>query len=287
MPREIIDPQPFELAQVQRARFGLSKRKLRKPGRWAYPQGAENRYVNALLGIVRIMEQDTKDSLLLQLPGIVQSAGLERKDTWVDDLDSLITSLEVRFGESIQTIDQLAQITGLEVDSKNAAEWARLQKKSLSITTFQPEPWLTGVLQSFQLTNEKLIDKLTQETLADINTIVHNGILSGKSVKTIQREVLNGTSLKSGRFKKTQNRAKFIARDQVGKLNGRLTEFRQTSLGIKKYIWRTSIDERVRPSHASKEGNTYDWNKPPADTGHPGEDYQCRCYGEPIFEDVV
>ena len=86
---------------------------------------------------------------------------------------------------------------------------------------------------------------------------------------------------------KTEANVNLIARDQVSKLNGQLTRVRQTSLGVKSYIWRTSLDERVRPTHISKEGKEFNWNEPPSDTGHPGEDYQCRCYAEPVLEKLI
>lgn len=46
------------------------------------------------------------------------------------------------------------------------------------------------------------------------------------------------------------------------------------------YIWRTRGDERVRSSHAANNGKIFAWDTPP-DTGHPGEDYGCRCWAEP------
>lgn len=49
------------------------------------------------------------------------------------------------------------------------------------------------------------------------------------------------------------------------------------------YIWRTRRtrrDGKVRPSHASNNGKIFAWDKPPP-TGHPGEDYGCRCTAEP------
>ena len=38
-----------------------------------------------------------------------------------------------------------------------------------------------------------------------------------------------------------------------------------------------------RGTHKGKEGKRFKWNRPPRDTGHPGEDYQCRCTAEPII----
>ncbi|MGC6471407.1 MAG: phage minor head protein [Parvibaculales bacterium] len=51
------------------------------------------------------------------------------------------------------------------------------------------------------------------------------------------------------------------------------------------YIWRTRRDSRVRPSHAENDGKVFAWNNPPP-TGHPGEDYGCRCIAEPYYGDI-
>ena len=48
------------------------------------------------------------------------------------------------------------------------------------------------------------------------------------------------------------------------------------------YIWRAIGDDKVRGSHAAKDGEIFDWNS--ADL-RPGEDYNCRCYAEFIDKD--
>ena len=60
---------------------------------------------------------------------------------------------------------------------------------------------------------------------------------------------------------------------------------RQKEAGVTEYIWQTAGDERVRPNHRSKDGKKFKWSNPPADTGHPGQDYQCRCVAEPVLDD--
>lgn len=47
------------------------------------------------------------------------------------------------------------------------------------------------------------------------------------------------------------------------------------------YIWRTVQDDHVRHDHAVRDGRRFYWNDPP-DGGNPGEDYNCRCWAEPI-----
>ena len=46
------------------------------------------------------------------------------------------------------------------------------------------------------------------------------------------------------------------------------------------YIWRTEKDDRVRGKHAEREGKIFNWHIPP-EGGHPGEEYNCRCWAEP------
>lgn len=46
------------------------------------------------------------------------------------------------------------------------------------------------------------------------------------------------------------------------------------------YIWRTRGDNKVRASHAANNGKIFSWNDPPP-TGHPGEDFRCRCWAQP------
>lgn len=51
------------------------------------------------------------------------------------------------------------------------------------------------------------------------------------------------------------------------------------------YIWRTSGDAKVRASHAANNGRIFAWDNRPI-TGHPGEDFGCRCKAEPYYSDV-
>lgn len=81
--------------------------------------------------------------------------------------------------------------------------------------------------------------------------------------------------------------AAFIARDQLGKFNGAINEAQANYVGSKKYIWRTSQDNRVREEHAKREGEIFYYARPPKD-GNPGMAIRCRCTAEPIiYEDEV
>ena len=50
------------------------------------------------------------------------------------------------------------------------------------------------------------------------------------------------------------------------------------------YVWETRGDSKVRVSHRRNEGKIFRWDNPPP-TGHPGQDYNCRCLAIPYYED--
>lgn len=91
----------------------------------------------------------------------------------------------------------------------------------------------------------------------------------------------------------TKRHAKLVARDQANKLQGRIDKHYQTEAGVKSYRWRTARDRRVRERHSELEGTVWPVNGPGApnagpygEPAHPGEAIQCRCYREPIVDDV-
>lgn len=98
-------------------------------------------------------------------------------------------------------------------------------------------------------------------------------------------------------FGATHNKAKLIAVDQINKLNGKVSQYRQQQLGGKRYRWRNSKDERVagnpsglyphaKPSHWNRENEIFSWDNPP-EGGHPGQRIRCRCTAEMVLDDVL
>jgi SPP1 gp7 family putative phage head morphogenesis protein len=89
----------------------------------------------------------------------------------------------------------------------------------------------------------------------------------------------------------TRSRAALIARTEVAKATTGLTEARSEEMGIGWYLWSTSRDSRVRPSHRKMQNVLVAWNDPPSpelligekSVGryHAGEIYNCRCDAQP------
>lgn len=64
-----------------------------------------------------------------------------------------------------------------------------------------------------------------------------------------------------------------------------LAEIKAESNPTTHYTWRSLGDDKVRLSHAVNNGRIFAWDEPPT-TGHPGEDYNCRCRAVPYYGDA-
>lgn len=173
------------------------------------------------------------------------------------------------------------------------AEWKKAIKATFGLNL--KEDVYSGdvmrqMMQTWTEQNVDLISTIPHDTLGKMKEIIYDGFDKGKPTKDIAREIqmAYGTS---------KAHAQFIARDQCAKLNGEIQRSQQQSAGVTHYIWSCSKDERVRDCHAELDGKMFDWNNPPemwyetkagrVYTGrfcHPGEDYQCRCVGRPVFD---
>jgi SPP1 gp7 family putative phage head morphogenesis protein len=138
---------------------------------------------------------------------------------------------------------------------------------------------LDDLLSAVSIRNAALIRDLSQETVAKIAQKVTSSVLAGQGHQFLRTQIKEV-------FEVSDSRAKLIARDQTAKLNSDLNRFRQSQAGVDKYVWRTSMDERVRPRHKGLEGNTYEWGEPTgAEEGlPPGQPVQCRCVAQGIVE---
>lgn len=128
--------------------------------------------------------------------------------------------------------------------------------------------------------NAALIESIPVKYLARVNRAVQEAFSGGQRHEELAKEIERIGGI-------TARRAKRIARDQVSKLSSKFNEIRQVGAGIKRYVWSTSHDERVRPSHQRMNGEVVPWNDPREVDGekvHPGQAVNCRCVALPVIE---
>lgn len=150
-----------------------------------------------------------------------------------------------------------------------------------------------AALDQFRDDNVAKIKSLVGTQLDEITGILAEGEIGALRVEEVRKQIQD-------RFSVSKSKADLLARDQILKLNGDLTKTRQTAVGITKYIWTTSHDERVRGTpggkwpkglHYDLDGTIQDWASPPICSldgrrEHPGGDYQCRCTAFPVLPEL-
>jgi SPP1 gp7 family putative phage head morphogenesis protein len=138
-----------------------------------------------------------------------------------------------------------------------------------------------GAQNKFRAENLAKIRSLASAQVSELEEILSDASTEGWRVEDLGDEIKD-------RFEVSKSKADFLARDQTLKLNGQITQERQSQAGISRYQWSTSGDERVRPMHDDLDGTIQDWEDPPVtnedgDENHPGGDYQCRCVAIPVL----
>lgn len=165
-------------------------------------------------------------------------------------------------------------------------EWKKAIGKTLGVNILEDYfdgSFYTDMLETLVKENVDLIVTIPANALDKLEKIVLRSYLDGKPVSAIAREIQRSYST-------TRSHAQLIARDQIGKLNSKITQRQQKTCGVKRYKWSDSGDSRVRRDHRRLNGKIFSWDDPPViDTrtgrrGHPGDDYQCRCVAIPVFD---
>lgn len=257
------------------------------------PASAEREYIRMVRSYMGILKTELEE----QLPEF-KSIYREKRaaEIRVNQRNDSITDLQIAiatiFNKIKNAIISKTLGFGLRRKLENLAhlnrkltikEWKKAIKATLGIDIM--EDYYLGDFYKEQIEkwidyNVSLISTIPEDCLEKMKEIVYDGFAGGKTTTRIVKEIQKtyGISLR---------RAKLIARDQTAKLNGQIQRAQQMDAGIHEYIWDTSHDERVRKSHRELNGKKFSWNDPPLNSDgrrcHPGEDYQCRCIGRPVF----
>lgn len=194
-----------------------------------------------------------------------------RHDSWVDALKAAMATVRIEFEDTnySQKAASIAFAQAKKINKINAEDFGKNFQKALGVPTINLEPWLQEEMKAFTATNVSYIKSIPEVYFQQIESRISNMVQQGRVTDEIANEIQN-------RYNVSESKAALIARDQTNKFNGSLSQLRQQEVGVTQYEWSTSLDERVRPEHAEREGETFDWSDPPED-GPPGIPINCRC----------
>ena len=268
-----------------------------------YPESAEREYKRlakayaGLLGaelskklpeILKAYEREMrKDSKDIREDGIMDFLSF-LGNTILDISDRVMEGTnKFGLGDRLEKVSRMAQ-------KKNIDEWKRLVKKTLGVDLLDDYYKSEIYEQAIKLwlsDNSSQIQNIPNETLLRIQNVIADGFRKGKKISDLRREIRK-------EYKFSRWKAEALAKDQMASLNSKLTQLQHRDAGVRKYLWKSLKDSRVRDAHREFNGRIFSWDSPPEDwymtksrgrvyTGHryhPGEAYGCRCVAEPVFE---
>jgi hypothetical protein len=295
--------------------------------RWLYPYATEARYAATIRAWLRPMTTYVHSYLKENQGDILRGDSVEFN---ADDLSALrldavpgksfkamINSLNGWLGQYVPIDDEsksgspiymgLGNIANSVFDF-NEGQFEKGAKTVLGVEFPVGEDWWPDARDIWASQNYDNLSDLMRKYIGQVRDLTEKAVTSGLSVNTLSKQIQELDS------KFTKGHANFIARDQIGKLNGEITQRRMESVGLTMYVWETSGDERVRgdpggkypnakPSHYLMDEALCRWSDStvysqdggktwiPRPSGavllHPGQDYQCRCTAIAYWYELV
>ena len=289
--------------QLMKILFKTGKKKTTKniTSKRAYPIGIESKYYRQLKNYFQpltdyvikyinenmepLLHGDSNNIKFDAIPGNAFKKMIYNLENWLSIYMPDISELPENSLNNVillglgKTADETFKFS--EKDFKKTIE------KGIHVNPPTTAEWWGDMKTSWAEDNYTLITSNAKNYVSKINTLTEQAIVNGLSPAKLKEEIKKATEGLSDKH------CKLLARDQIGKLNGQITQAQMEEIGLELYIWSTSYDDRVRDSHAIMEGAlcrwddatlcSYDkgktWEHRPSGAVqlHPGQDIQCRC----------
>lgn len=195
----------------------------------------------------------------------------------------VFASVRRQFGNA--RIQKMVKATLTNADKFNREQFYRQIERSLGYSTEQliAQESMTEDFNALVVQTTEWVQKLRDETMEFYTANVIRAMTLGESLESIMGQF-------DGMVEKRKGAARQNARDQIAHFNAVTGKIRAQDAGVRKAIWRTNDDSKVRHSHELRDGKEFD-----LDTGLysssdglyliPGVDYNCRCWAEYVLED--
>lgn len=277
----------------------------------AYPHGVEMKYYRQLQSYFKPLTDYVKKYINENMEPLLRGDDKEIKLDAIpgDSYRNMIYSLENWLSIYMPDISNTPEsannnviFAGLgktadEAMAFSEKEFKKIIDKGIHVNVPTSAPWWDDMKASWAEDNYTLITSNAKRYVEQINVLTEQAIVNGMSPGKLTEEIMKATESLSDKH------CKLLARDQMGKLNGQITQAQMQEIGLDLYVWSTSMDDRVRESHALMEGLLCRWDDASVcsyDNGktwverpsgavdlHPGQDIQCRCSGLAFYPELV
>lgn len=212
---------------------------------------------------------------------------------------------ELTDDEKRNIIKELTKVA-IEVNLSTFENWRTLTDEELKRTDLTgAKYWIKknyDLFNNTSVTADKLIDIRQQrivDTIKNYNRnldVLKNGEVPKSTLNALKQDIANNRASQEIKdiVKSIENRTytqndinnlqkwltkrnENLARNETGNLYAQECKDLMIENGIEHFVWHTMKDDRVRPEHAEREGLVFSINDE-----LPGEDFNCRCWAEPI-----
>ncbi len=264
-------------------KIGIVKKRKAMP-RQKWPAMIEAEYAKAIINMLARSKAGILE-VVKSLPPLIASAAVGRERTDADEgrrARELVDAARTQMRQVIQPneIDKLAEKFGQRTANYHKSELAQQVKATFGIDIhYVDRPGAR--ISNFAAESVSHIQSIPERLHDSVAKLVTRGISEGMTHDELAGHIEKAYSV-------GETDARRIARDQIGKLYGALNADRQQSMGVNRFIWRTAGDERVREEHEALNGQEFSYDEGGDDEeGLPGEPIQCRCYAEPVLDDIL
>lgn len=244
------------------------------------PRGIENELADMIEFMVETMAKRFKNQVLGQL----QVRTVEKfADAQTGNFAAILLRLSKAAQKSIlkqfgdDRIDTISQAVLAKLDKKSKEEFYKrvAAKTGINLTDLIAKEGMKATTNALMTETAQWIKTLRDDTFQKFTNNTLFAMSQGESLDTVVSQFDDVVA-------ERKNHAKFLARNQVQNYNSITTKIRAQNLGITKAVWETAGDERVRPSHADREGKEFDlatglYSSLDGLSLLPGTDYNCRC----------
>jgi SPP1 gp7 family putative phage head morphogenesis protein len=299
--------------QLMKILFKTSGKKPTKniTSRRAYPYGIEKKYSRQLQFFFKpltdyvenfinqnmepLLRGDSKDLHLDAIPGDTFRNMIYNLENWLSVYMPDISELPEDKNNNV-ILAALGKTADEAMEFGNK-EFSKMLDKGIHVNLPTSASWWNNMKNSWTQDNYTLITSNAKKYVSKINTLTEQAIVNGMSPGKLKEEIRKATQGLS------EKHCKLLARDQMGKLNGQITQAQMQEIGLDYYVWSTAFDDRVRDSHAAMEGLLCRWDdasvcsydggktwvdRPSAAVQlHPGQDIQCRCVGLAYYPELT
>lgn len=153
--------------------------------------------------------------------------------------------------------------------------------KPLGVTPQLSQDMVDTLAERYSNNMKLYIQKWAEPQILKLRELVQKNAFNGARAESLVKII-------ESEYGVSQRKAKFLAKQETKLVTSAFNQERYKSVGVTKYRWSTSRDERVREEHRELNGKVFQWGEAVIDDqgnkGDPGQAFGCRCIAIPVVE---